>query len=203
MIIAKKRPSGKVLWYNIVMNDISNCMVCRKPLSGKQRSFCCTDCKNQYFLSYKAQKQRAEKRKAELIAEHGGKCEHCGYNFSLSALSFYDRAGGSLHIDANVLANSNFKKLEKELKNAQVLCRNCYEELQTLPLPSRPSKVSGEIPQEILPKGFLGSVRSLGMTDACERLLRRHRARPFLPLVGAVQGLALFLLHNDKTVVTN
>ena len=112
------------------MNIISNCIVCKKPLSGKQRLFCCTNCKNQYFLSYKAQKQRAEIRKANLVASHGGKCERCGYSFSFSALSFYGKTGESLHVDSNVLANSNLKKLEKELKNSQVLCRNCYEELQ-------------------------------------------------------------------------
>jgi len=43
----------------------------------------------------------------------------------LDALSFYDTDGDTLHIDTNILANSNFEKLQQRLKNSQILCRNC------------------------------------------------------------------------------
>ena len=144
------------------MNNISNCIICGKPLSGKQRSFCCTDCKNQYFLSYKAQKGRAEKKKAELIAIHEGKCGRCGYSFSLSALSFYDKYGESLHVDTNVLANSSPEKLEDELKNAQVLCRNCYEELQN-PASKILKQVQADVNIDVLTKKFEKNLISCGV----------------------------------------
>ena len=68
-------------------------------------------------------------RKASLIGVSGG-CFRCGYSTNLGALSFYDGNGQTLHIDTNVLANSNYEKLAEKLKDAQVLCRNCVEELQ-------------------------------------------------------------------------
>jgi len=111
------------------MKTVSNCIVCKKPLSGKQRSFCSIECKNDYFLSYDALKKRAFERKSRLIGASNG-CQRCGYNASLDALSFYDKDGKTLHIDTNVLANSNYEKLVKRVTNAQVLCRNCVEEVQ-------------------------------------------------------------------------
>jgi len=112
------------------MKSVSNCIVCARPLSGKQRSFCSVSCKNGYYLNYDALKARATKRKSELIQERGGSCNRCGYGSSLDALSFYDVEGETLGIDTNILANSSATTLKKKLVGAKVLCRNCYEEIQ-------------------------------------------------------------------------
>jgi tRNA(Ile)-lysidine synthase len=112
------------------MKIISNCIVCQKPLSGKQRSFCSLKCKNDYYLGYQALKKRANERKQELINSFGGACKRCGYSASLDALSFYNKNGKTLSINTNLLANSNYNKLKMKLAGSQVLCRNCVEEVQ-------------------------------------------------------------------------
>lgn len=124
-IIAKKLILGKNLCYNLVMKTVYNCIECDRPLSGKQRSFCSDICKNDHFLNYDTVKARAIERKTRLISALTGGCRRCGYDENIAALSFYDRAGDSLHIDINILANSNYEKLVNKLKDAQVLCRNC------------------------------------------------------------------------------
>jgi len=154
-------PPGKNIWYNSVMKSVSNCIVCARPLSGKQRSFCSISCKNEYYLNYDALKARATKRKSELIQERGGSCNCCGYGSSLDALSFYDVEGETLGVDTNILANSSATTLKKKLVGAKVLCRNCYEEIQNPShVSSRPSKTSGEIPQGML----RDSSAAVGMT---------------------------------------
>ena len=112
------------------MNTIYNCIVCSKQLVGKQRSFCSIDCKNDHYLNYSEVKRRAEKTKRLLVSNLGGKCNQCGYNTSLSALSFYNKKGETLHINTNQLANNNYEKLAQKIKNAQILCRNCAEEFE-------------------------------------------------------------------------
>jgi len=143
-------------------------------------------------------------RKSAIISDHGGKCEHCGYSYSLSALSFYDKDGDSLHVDANVLANSSLTNLRKKLKNAQVLCRNCYEELQNPSLvSSRPSKTSGEIPQELR-----DSSASVGMTAQkfAENLTRcgvKHGQTVVLGVSGGVDSVTMLDLFAQSPLKLN
>jgi tRNA(Ile)-lysidine synthase len=109
------------------MNTMYNCIVCGAPLSGKQRSFCSVKCKNNHFLGYDALKARAQIRKRKLIAIRGGACNSCGYSENIGVLSFYNADGESLHIDTTLLANSNYEKLVNKVREARLLCRNCYE----------------------------------------------------------------------------
>jgi len=111
------------------MKSVYNCIECGCPLSGKQRSFCSVACKNDHFLSYDVVKERALVRKEKLVKALKGGCHRCGYATSLDALSFYDSDGQTLHIDTNVLANSNYQRLLQRLQDSQVLCRNCVEEI--------------------------------------------------------------------------
>jgi len=113
------------------MKPLYNCKVCSKALSGKQRSFCSIMCKNKHFQDYAVLKARAMERKTRLVTTLGGSCNRCGYSTSIDALSFYDMTGLTLNINTNELANNNYRKLEKQVNNAQVLCRNCFEEVQT------------------------------------------------------------------------
>jgi len=151
-IIAKKTILGKNLCYNIVMKDIYNCIECGKPLSGKQRSFCSITCKNDHFLNYETVKLRATTRKRTLINAMKGGCHRCGYDTSLDALSFYDEVGQSLHIDTNILANSNYNRLLGKLQNCQVLCRNCVEEINSQNTQNMSENT--EIHEEIVQKSY-------------------------------------------------
>jgi tRNA(Ile)-lysidine synthase len=146
------------------MMSVSNCLVCGKKLTGRQRSFCSLQCKNDYFLSYDALKKRANERKQELVDQLGGSCSRCGYDRSLDALSFYNRDGESLHIDINMLANNNPDKLRLKLSGAQVLCRNCYEEYQNpenqitmAPVPHNDKRLSEKEFSTNLSKFYIGN----------------------------------------------
>ncbi|MEI6266289.1 MAG: tRNA lysidine(34) synthetase TilS [bacterium] len=169
------------------MNTIYNCIVCSKQLVGKQRSFCSIDCKNDHYLNYSEVKRRAEKTKRLLVSNLGGKCSQCGYNTSLSALSFYNKKGETLRINTNQLANNNYEKLAQKIKNAQILCKNCMEETtnpaesHTQVMPSSSDRcpsteaitlefsknlvICGVKPEQTIILGVSGGVDSMTMLD--------------------------------------
>ena len=145
------------------MKSVSNCIVCASPLSGKQRSFCSTECKNDHFLSYDVLKKRAYERKLRLIDASGGGCKRCGYSASLDALSFYNQAGETLRIDTNVLANSNYEKLVNKLQNAQVLCRNCVEEINATEVLDSSLRAQNDVNSDKLTKKFAENLVHCGV----------------------------------------
>lgn len=71
-------------------------------------------------------KQRENKK--ILVQEAGGKCTSCGYNKSLSALSFHhvDPATKSFGIGNHL--SYNIDELREEAKKCILLCCNCHAE---------------------------------------------------------------------------
>ena len=75
------------------------------------------------------QKRRIKEVKKKAVEYKGGKCENCGYNNSLRALSFH-------HLDPKIkdfqISGSHCRKWEivqKELDKCILLCANCHYEI--------------------------------------------------------------------------
>lgn len=110
------------------------CFVCAKTLLGRQRRFCSRSCKNRdtnnRHQSYSSQQARGLARKLELIVACGGKCNRCGYNRNLAALTWHhlDPALKTFNLDARSLSNRNRVVIDDELRKCVLLCTNCHAE---------------------------------------------------------------------------
>ncbi len=117
-----------------------NCLMCHKELIGKQKKFCCKNCKCNYHnhitgnQSYKNQKERGLEKKYNFIMMKGGKCEKCGYNNSFRALTFHHRDPSikSFTLETRTLANMSHSKCLEELEKCDLLCFNCHMELHEI-----------------------------------------------------------------------
>jgi len=80
--------------------------------------------------TYKYQKKRGVKRKADLVLLKGGKCETCGYNKNLGALEFHhkDPSQKVSKIDVRIITNRTWDFLLTELDKCLLLCANCHRE---------------------------------------------------------------------------
>lgn len=113
------------------MNKGSNCIVCTKPLTGRQQNYCCTKCKNMHFQSYAAQVERGTEKRKKHIKSLGGFCVNCGYNENYSALVFV-KDGNIMHLTNRDFANRDENFISNLLGNARIYCKNCASAKQTL-----------------------------------------------------------------------
>lgn len=69
------------------------------------------------------------KRKEELVKMAGGKCEHCGYDKCVKALSFHhkDPSTKKFPINARSVCRG-WDVVVDEMKKCQLLCLNCHAE---------------------------------------------------------------------------
>ncbi|MCA9374598.1 hypothetical protein KC725_05565 [Candidatus Peregrinibacteria bacterium] len=113
------------------MNRLTNCKICKKELSGKQRLYCSVKCKNRKHQSYPAQKLRGLKRKLKLVLMAGGECSKCGYAKNLSGLSFHhlDAPEKDFKLDMRSLSNRTIEKVMNEFEKCILLCHNCHSEV--------------------------------------------------------------------------
>jgi endogenous inhibitor of DNA gyrase (YacG/DUF329 family) len=113
------------------MAGSSNCIMCGKPLSGRQRKYCSRSCKNKDLQSYKAQKRRGLDRKRQLIEEAGGCCLICSYQKNIAAFVFHhsDSAKKDFKLDMRSLSNRKFKAVQDEIEKCILLCANCHAEI--------------------------------------------------------------------------
>lgn len=79
---------------------------------------------------FKKQKERAFKRKLELIEMLGGKCSKCGYDKNYSALDLHhlNPDEKEFPLNSRVLSNTNIEKILAEAKKCVLLCANCHRE---------------------------------------------------------------------------
>lgn len=111
------------------------CVICAKPLRGRQGKFCGRQCKNRYtnyhHQSYERQQERGRERKLKLIAMTGGRCGECGYSRNYSALEFHhiDPARKLFQLDMRSLANLQWELILIEVDKCRLLCANCHAEL--------------------------------------------------------------------------
>ena len=112
------------------------CLECKKEFEPKNKvqKFCSIKCKNEYnnrkHQNYETQKNRGLKLKIELIKEKGSKCEICGYDNNIAALSFHHLNPNEkdFKLDARTLSNTHYDKIIKEAEKCQLLCANCHME---------------------------------------------------------------------------
>lgn len=80
---------------------------------------------------YEKQRERAIKRKLELIKLKGGKCEKCGYSKNISALEFHhiDPSTKEFNLDERHLSNTTIEKILKESDKCILVCSNCHKEI--------------------------------------------------------------------------
>jgi transposase-like protein len=114
--------------------SLKNCVVCGKHLCGSQTKFCSKACccrvGNEKHQTYSEQQKRGVKRKLELIALRGSKCEECGYSKNLAALQFHHLNPNEKEsqMDMRKLSNSKWEWCLEELSKCRVLCSNCHAE---------------------------------------------------------------------------
>lgn len=80
---------------------------------------------------YDKQKERALKRKLELIELKGGKCQICGYDKNIAALDFHhtNPEEKSFQLDSRHLSNTNIEILKEEAEKCILVCANCHREI--------------------------------------------------------------------------
>lgn len=111
-----------------------NCVICGKPLCGRQRAFCSRHCKNRHtnyhHQSYDKQLARGRISKTRLVLKLGGRCVICGYARNLAALEFHHREPGlkTFQMDSRTLANRTWRDIEMEANKCLLLCSNCHAE---------------------------------------------------------------------------
>lgn len=67
--------------------------------------------------------------KQKAVDYKGGKCEACGYNRCLQALTFHHRNPSEKDFGISDIINIvSWKDLEKELQKTHLLCNNCHVE---------------------------------------------------------------------------
>lgn len=109
------------------------CEYCENSLTGRQKRFCSSKCKNTFHnattQAYEKQRDRGRKRRMQAINELGGKCVECGYNRNAAALSFHHLGDKEFSLDTRRFANCSWKKLREELAKCILLCANCHMEI--------------------------------------------------------------------------
>jgi len=113
------------------MNIFSNCIVCGRPLRGRQTKFYSSACKNKDLQSYEAQKRRGLARKLDFIKHAGGCCSICGYAKNLAALVFHhaDSSEKDFKLDMRSLSNRKLDPILEEIDKYVLVCANCHAEL--------------------------------------------------------------------------
>lgn len=106
------------------------CVVCGKPLTGRQTKFCSKQCNTKTYQSYERQYARGVKRKLILVEMLGGECSVCGYKKNLAALNFHHTEAGhkELGLDARQLSNRTWQVILDEVAKCILLCTNCHME---------------------------------------------------------------------------
>ena len=73
---------------------------------------------------------KRQKRKEELVAMKGGKCQICGYDKCLSALHFHHRdpSTKTLELNKGTLNTYKWSRILEESHKCDLICSNCHAE---------------------------------------------------------------------------
>lgn len=104
----------------------------RKPRAKEVYAICksCVfDYKRKRTVKYDEHSCKPSEKKLKLVEMMGGKCEICGYNKSIAALSFHhkDRRHKTFNISAYL--SLPIDELIIEAKKCRLICLNCHAEL--------------------------------------------------------------------------
>jgi hypothetical protein len=79
--------------------------------------------------NYKAVKVWRQRMKAKAVEFKGGKCEKCGYNKCLRALTFHHRDPKEKEFTIGAISVKAWAVVEKEIMKCDLLCYNCHMEV--------------------------------------------------------------------------
>ena len=103
---------------------MSSCVRCGKKLTGRQTKFCSTSCKVSDHVDI-----RRRKLKLKAVAYKGGRCEGCGYNKCIDALTFHHLVPSRKDFPIPNMYRYNWEeKVVPELDKCVLLCMNCHME---------------------------------------------------------------------------
>jgi hypothetical protein len=83
-----------------------------------------------FIISMNKSRKEVKKR---AIAYKGGQCQLCGYNKSLSCLTFHHLDPKTKRFNIGQKWNIPWKRLVKELDKTVLLCCNCHAEVHEYP----------------------------------------------------------------------
>jgi predicted nucleic acid-binding Zn ribbon protein len=115
----------------IKKQEVVECSVCSKPIDGKRRKYCSTECRLEATFGYPTQQKRAIARKLKLIEMGGGACANCGYNKNITAFHFHHLEPSTklFRLDAQAIGNRSWQAILDEFAKCILLCGNCHAEL--------------------------------------------------------------------------
>ena len=99
------------------------CGICGQRDPNKfygHKKYVCGECHNRYTL------QRGQKLKQRARDWLGGRCVHCGYDTYQVALDIHHLDPALKDPNFASMRGWNWKRIESELKNCILLCRNCH-----------------------------------------------------------------------------
>jgi len=69
-------------------------------------------------------------RKIHFVKQLGGKCQCCGYDKNLSALTFHHMNPDDklFTLDTRKMTNTNMDSLQREVNKCKLVCFNCHME---------------------------------------------------------------------------
>jgi hypothetical protein len=113
------------------------CKTCNTKLINIQRDYCSNKCKYEHRpteinkMSHKKAKDRAVKRKLDLIKLGGGACKSCGYNKNIASLTFHhiNENDKKLNLSMYNLRAYSLDTIMEEFNKCELLCHNCHHEL--------------------------------------------------------------------------
>lgn len=112
------------------------CDFCKISILTNRRKYCSATCsrKARWSLckeSHKiARKHRGLSRKLKMIEYKGGKCENCGYNKCIRALTFHHKNSNqkSFTLDQRNMSQKTYDEIKTEIDKCELLCFNCHME---------------------------------------------------------------------------
>ena len=99
-----------------------HCSYCKQKIPKNENK-----CRYCHPISKKDREER-HRRKEFLVKMLGGKCERCGYNKSIYALSFHHLDPANKHFDISLNGNimHHWEEVIEEAKKCVLLCLNCH-----------------------------------------------------------------------------
>lgn len=101
-----------------------NCLRCKEKIEKGRRKFCSDKCKTNYNVT-----KHRRRLKDKALAYKGSKCEHCGYDKCVGALTFHhtDPTQKDFQIGGRGSTRS-WERIKNELDKCKLLCANCHAE---------------------------------------------------------------------------
>jgi len=130
------------------LSQVSQCITCDEPLTGRQRKFCSPKCRQTAFYEsnperrklydkdhraiakdkrndYDKQRQARGRKYLQQIKTEKG-CAKCGYNEHPAALDFNHLDPSKKSFNIASCASLSLNLLDAEIAKCEILCANCH-----------------------------------------------------------------------------